>query len=90
MEVKQFCNVDRKRTSLFQCVTFYAFYVRNISSTSHVFIDFKKAFGRVWHAALCATMKKYNINANLIRVIKNCYDKAISTVLFNSSRRDWS
>ena len=37
----------------------------------HVFIDFKKAFDRVWHAALWATMKKYNISANLIRVIKN-------------------
>ena len=27
----------------------------------HVFIDFKKAFDRVWHAALWGTMKKYNI-----------------------------
>ena len=35
-----------------------------------VFIDFKKAFNRVWHAALWATMKKYNISTNLIRVIK--------------------
>ena len=33
----------------------------------HVFIDL----------ALWATMKKYNISANLIRVIKNLYDKAI-------------
>ena len=39
----------------------------------HVFIDFKKAFNRVWHAALWATMKKYNISTNLIRVIKNLY-----------------
>ena len=31
----------------------------------HVFIDFKKAFDRVWHEALWATMKLYNINANL-------------------------
>ena len=36
----------------------------------HVFVDFKKAFERVWHAAFWATMKKYNIIANLIRVIK--------------------
>ena len=36
------------------------------------FIDFKK--GRVWHAALWATMKKYNISTNLIRVIKNLYN----------------
>ena len=50
----------------------------------HVFIDFKKAFGRVWHAALWATMKKYNISTNLIQVIKNLYNKATSAVLFNS------
>ena len=40
----------------------------------HVFIDFKMAFDRVLHAALWATMKKYN--TNLIRAIKNLYDKA--------------
>ena len=35
----------------------------------HVFIDFKMAFDRVLHAALWATMKKYNISTNLIQVI---------------------
>ena len=34
-------------------------------------------------------MKKYNISANIIRVIKNLYDKATSAVLFNSSIGDW-
>ena len=42
----------------------------------------------VWHAALWATMKKYNISANLIRVIKKLYDKAADAVLFNSSIGD--
>ena len=42
----------------------------------HVFIDFKKAFDRVWHEALWATMRKYNINARIIRAIENLYDKA--------------
>ena len=51
----------------------------------HVFIDFKKAIDRVWHAALWATMKKYNISTNLIQVIKNLYDKATSAVFFNTS-----
>ena len=54
----------------------------------HVLIDFKKAFNRVWNAALWATMKKYNISTNLIRVIKNLYDKVTSAVLINSSIRD--
>ena len=34
-------------------------------------------------------MKKYNISTNLIRVIRNLYDKATSAVLFNSSIEDW-
>ena len=34
-------------------------------------------------------MKKYNISTNLIRVIKNLYDKATSAVLFNNSLGDW-
>ena len=55
----------------------------------HVFIDFKKAFDRVWYTALWATVKKYNISTNLIQVIKNFYNKAISAVLFNSSIGDW-
>ena len=42
----------------------------------HVFIDFKKAFKRVWHAALLATMKKYKISASLICDMKHLYDKA--------------
>ena len=34
-------------------------------------------------------MKKYNTSTNLIKVIKNLYDKATSAVLFNSSNGDW-
>ena len=34
-------------------------------------------------------MEKDNISANLIRVIKNLYDKASNAVLFNISIGDW-
>ena len=64
-------------------------YLQHQQDLYHVFIDFKKAFDRVWHAALWATMKKYNISANSVRVIRNLYDKATSAVLFNSSIFDW-
>ena len=47
------------------------------------------AFDRIWHAALWATTKKYNISTNLIRVIKNLYDKVTSAVLFNGSIGGW-
>ena len=45
-------------------------YLQHQQDLYRVFIDFKKAFGRVWHAALWATMTKYNISTNPIRVIK--------------------
>ena len=34
-------------------------------------------------------MKKYNISANLIRVIKNLFEKATNAVLFNISVGNW-
>ena len=64
-------------------------YLQHQQDLYHVFKDFKKAFDRVWHAALWATMKKNNLSINLVRVIKNLYDKATSAVLFNSSIGDW-
>ena len=41
-------------------------YFQHQQNLYHVFVDFMKAFDRVWHAALWATMKKYNISTNLI------------------------
>ena len=64
-------------------------YLQHQQDLYHVFIDFKKAFDRVCHAALWATMKKYNISTNLIQVIKNLYDKATSAVLLNGSIGGW-
>ena len=45
----------------------------------------KKAFDRVWRAALWATMRKYNISANLVGTIEQLYDKATSAVQMNGS-----
>ncbi len=45
-------------------------YLQHQQDLYHVYIDFKKAFDRVWHAALWATMKKYNISTDLIQVVK--------------------
>ena len=64
-------------------------YLQHQQDLYHVFIDFKKAFDRVWHAALWATMKKFNISTNLIQVIKNFYSNATRAIIFNSSRGDW-
>ena len=49
----------------------------------------KKAFDRVWHAALWATMWKYNISANLVRTIEQLYEKATSAVQMNCRIGEW-
>ena len=63
-------------------------YLQHQQDLYHVFIDFKKAFDRVWHEALWATMRLYNININLITVIQKLYEKATSAVCFNNSIGD--
>ena len=64
-------------------------YLQHQQNLYHVFIYFKKAFDRVWHEAPWATMRKYNINASIIRAIENLYEKAQSAVLFNGSTGEW-
>ena len=53
-------------------------HLQHQQSLCHVFIDFKKAFDKVWHAALWATMRKYNIGSKLVRIIEHLYDNATS------------
>ena len=64
-------------------------YLQHQQNLYHVFIDFKKAFDRLWHEALWATMRKYNVSASIIRAIENLYDKAQSAILFNGSTGEW-
>ena len=64
-------------------------YLQHQQNLYHVLIDFKKAFDRVWHEAVWATMRKYNISASIIWAIENLYDKAQSVVLFNGSTGEW-
>ena len=64
-------------------------YLQHQQSLYHVVINFKKAFDKVWHAALWATMRNYNIGSNLVRTIEHLYDNATSAVIFNSSIGDW-
>lgn len=52
----------------------------------HVFIDFKKAFDRVWHDALWAPMKKNHMGQKITNTIKQLDEKARSAVI---SRALW-
>ena len=55
----------------------------------HVFTDFKKAFDRVWQAALWATMLRYNISATLVCTIEKLYGRATSAIQINRSIGEW-
>ena len=55
----------------------------------HVFIYFKKAFDRVWHQALWATMHKFNIDQNLIALIQELYSQATSSVYLDGDIGEW-
>ena len=64
-------------------------YLQHQQNLYHVFIDLRKAFDRIWHATLWATLRKYNISANLVRTTEQLYDKAISAVQMNGSIGEW-
>ena len=53
-----------------------------------VFTDLRKTFDRLWHAALWAAMRKYNISENMVKSIKQLYNKACSAVLTNGKLGD--
>ena len=61
----------------------------NISICTISSLISNKTFDRVWHAALWATMRKYNISANLVRIIGQLHDKATSAVQMNGSTGEW-
>ena len=64
-------------------------YLQDQQDLFNVFVDFKKAFDRAWHAALWSTTKLYKINANLIKVTESLYSKASSAVYYNGSGGEW-
>ena len=75
-----------KFPTLESCVKIISQHQQNLY---HVFTDFKTAFDRVWHAAIWATMRKYNINANLVCTTEQLYDKATRAFQINGSTRKW-
>ena len=60
-------------------------HLQHQQSLYHVFVDFKKAFDRVWHVVLWAAMRLYNINDNLLRTIEGLYNKATSAVYYDNN-----
>ena len=53
------------------------------------FIDFQKAFDRIWHKGLFLKMKMVGINGNFLRYIQNSYSSMESCVKFSSGLSDF-
>ena len=64
-------------------------YTEHQKTLYHVFIDFKKAFDRIWHVALWNAMKRFNVNAKLIKSIQGLYEKAISAIYSEGKVGEW-
>ena len=76
-------GAERSTTEhLFSLRTLYEKYLQHQSVPCVHCFFFKKSFDRVWHEALWATMREYNISANLIRTIEQLYDKAMMSSCF--------
>ncbi len=55
----------------------------------HNFIDFRKAFDRVWHKALFLIMRKCNISSTITNTLKSLYEHAKNLVLVGDKPSKW-
>ena len=51
----------------------------------HNFIDFTKAFDRVWHDGLWHTLRQFNFDTTIIDIVESLYKNANSAVLSNNT-----
>jgi hypothetical protein len=55
----------------------------------NVFIDFKKAFDRVWHTGMFLVLQYHNIPGKLTSLIKNLHSQATSAVRVGADISAW-
>ena len=59
-------------------------HIENNKDVYHNFIDFKKAFDRVWHKGLWQSMYNFGISQDIIEIIESLYSSSTSAVLINN------
>ena len=59
-------------------------HIENNKDVYHNFIDFKKAFDRVWHKGLWQSMYNFGISQDIIETIESLYSSSTSAVLINN------
>ena len=56
---------------------------------NHIFIDFKKAFDRVWHEGLWSVLHYYGFQPKLVNLMQNLYNNTKSAVIVGRSNTEW-
>ena len=72
---------------IFNCHIMMEKHLQHQKELFHNFIDFKKAFDRVWHEGLWHVMRSFGFEEGLIQIIQALYNTASSAVLLNTHRR---
>ena len=69
---------------IFSCRIMMEKHLQHQKALFHNFIDFKKAFDRVWHEGLWHVLRGFGIEEGLVQVIQALYSSASSAVLLNN------
>ena len=70
---------------IFNCRIMMEKHLQHQKELYHNFIDFKKAFDRVWHEGLWHVLRGFGIEEGLIQTIQSLYNSASSAVLLNNN-----
>jgi hypothetical protein len=68
---------------IFNCRVLIEKHLQHQRDLFHNFIDFKKAFDRVWHDGLWHVLRGYNTDERIVGVIQALYEHSSSAVLLN-------
>jgi len=80
-----YCTVD----NLFTLYSFFELIKRKKKKMYCVFIDFEKAFDKIWREGLWYKLLINNINWKMLNVIQNIYKDIKSNIIYNNSKSDY-
>ena len=69
---------------IFNCRVLIENHLQHQQDLFHNFIDFKKAFDRVWHDGLWHVLGGYGVDNRIVGVIEDLYKQSSSAVLLNN------
>ena len=69
---------------IFNCRLMIEKHLQHQKDIHHNFIDFKKAFDRVWHEGLWKVLRDFNVDEGLVQLLHALYDNSSSAVLINN------